>query len=319
MKKLFLKILLYGFLLLISLEIGVRALHLAKDSPIRYVDDKKVEKWIPNQEGHSVTGNRRQNFSAYRINNSGFNSYREFSPTSDKIEIALVGDSFIEGFHQHYYNSIGKKIEDKLPETEVYEYGYAGYDLADQLHLIEKNKEHFDLIDVVILGLKFENDLTRSKYEVLQERLALESSRNRLLKKSKLLVYLKSIGAISSIKSFVARIKSIGRNSDSSNKNRLLNTEKLYKQYLINFESLIETHGFDKTRFCFMIDETITPNEFIQYLKMNNYRYIEIGQHLNKSEKPVTLIYDRHWNDYGRNIVANEIVLFYKKNQKENK
>lgn len=118
MKKLILKCGLYAFLLIIALEIMVRALHLSKDNPTRFVDEKKVEKWYPNQNGHSVTGNRRQNFSEYKINNSGFNSYREFNPTKEKVEIALVGDSFIEGFHQHYYNSIGKKIENKLPDRK---------------------------------------------------------------------------------------------------------------------------------------------------------------------------------------------------------
>ena len=99
----------------------MRAFHLTKDYPSRYVDEFGVEKWMPNQNGMSVTGIRRQNFSEFKINKSGFNSYREFTPTEDKTEIALVGDSFIEGFHQHYYNSIGKKIENKLKLGEIYQ------------------------------------------------------------------------------------------------------------------------------------------------------------------------------------------------------
>jgi hypothetical protein len=47
--------------------------------------------------------------SEFHINNSGYNFYRAFTPSKDKVEIALVGDSFVEGFHQNYYNSIGKK------------------------------------------------------------------------------------------------------------------------------------------------------------------------------------------------------------------
>jgi hypothetical protein len=96
MKKLFLKSLLYLVLIVLVLELLVRIFHLTKDYPVRYVDKFEVEKWVPNQEGYSVTGNRRQNFSKFYINNSGFNSYREFTPSKDKVEIALVGDSFIE-------------------------------------------------------------------------------------------------------------------------------------------------------------------------------------------------------------------------------
>ena len=144
MKKLFFKSTKYGLLILIGLELIIRGLHLTRDYPVRIIDDKRVEKWKPNQKGFSVTGNRRQNFSEYHINNSGFNSYREFNPTEDKREIALVGDSFIEGFHQDYYNSIEKKIESKIPEIEVYEFGYAGYDFTDQLHLVHVYKNEFD-------------------------------------------------------------------------------------------------------------------------------------------------------------------------------
>ena len=127
------------------LEIWVRVFHLTKDYPVRYIDEFGVEKWMPNQDGFSVTGNRRQNFSEYHINNFGYNSYREYNPSKDKVEIALVGDSFVEGFHQNYYNSTGKKIEKILNGIEVYEFGYAGYDLADELHLIHQYQSTFNL------------------------------------------------------------------------------------------------------------------------------------------------------------------------------
>ena len=96
-------------LILLVLEVLTRIFYLGEDKPSRFLDDKQVEKWVPNQAGYDITGNRNQNFVKYRINNSGFNSCREFVPSLEDIEIALVGDSFIEGFHQPYQNSIGKK------------------------------------------------------------------------------------------------------------------------------------------------------------------------------------------------------------------
>lgn len=110
MVRLFLKSFLYLVLILVALELLVRAFHLYPEDSPRFIDNKGVEKRVPNYDGFSVTGNRRQNFSEYHINNQGFNSYREFDPSYDKDELALIGDSFIQGFHQNYYNSIGKKI-----------------------------------------------------------------------------------------------------------------------------------------------------------------------------------------------------------------
>ena len=314
MKKLFIKILIYSVLILLLLESLVRIFHLTKDYPDRYVDQYGVEKWVPNQSGYSVTGIRRQNVSEYHINNFGYNSYREFKPTKDKIEIALVGDSFIEGFHQNYNNSIGKKIEKRLPSVEVYEYGYAGYDLADQLHLINKYKETFDLIDYVILGLKFDNDLTRSRYEILEKRMKLESPLYRSLRQIKLLVYLQHIGAFDSARELTRKILSIGKNNNSlknEDSNDFQNKRNL--EYIENFKKLVKTYGFNKTRFMFLLDKENTPEIFIDYLNTNNYAYIDYSEAFKKAKRSTTLIYDMHWNNLGRKIIADLISQKIKK------
>ena len=314
MKKLILKCFLYGALILVSLEIMVRVFHLHKDTPSRFVDEYEVEKWVPNQNGYAVTGNRRQNFSEYRINNAGFNSYREFNPTKEHVEIALVGDSFIEGFHQPYYRSIGKKIEDKIQHIEVYEYGYAGYDFADQLHLINAYKAHFDLIDQVILGIKFNNDLTRGKYTVIQDRLALQSPFNQKLKQIKLLVYAKSIGLLDPPKYLIRKMSSLVRSkakiSEKNKKDSLQIQKRKEEQYLSNFKSLVNLYGFDKSRYTLLLDSSITPSVFLSYLDKNNFKYIDFNPTFSKSKGPTTLIYDRHWNNHGRNLIAQNIVSY---------
>ncbi|QKX06855.1 hypothetical protein HN014_18675 [Aquimarina sp. TRL1] len=312
MKKLLYTITIYSFLILISLELMVRVFHLGKDTPLRYLDHNKVEKWKPNQKGYAVTGNRRQNFSEYRINNSGFNSYREFSPSYSQKEIALVGDSFIEGFHQHYQNSIGKKIEQQLTDTEVYEYGYAGYDLADQLHLIHAYKKDFDKIDQVFLGVKFSNDLTRDRYKVVQYRLNLDSPTNRLFKKSKLLVYAQNIGILDAPKRLINSLKAFVFPSQqtTSKKRTQKDTEVIY---LANFEKLIKRYGFDKKRFTFLLDKENTSPLFIEHLEKNEYKYLDFSSEFSRSEKPKTLIYDKHWNNHGRDLIAKVIVDYIKK------
>ncbi len=315
MKKLILKSGLYAILLLLMLEVWVRVLHLSKDNPIRIIDEQKVEKWMPNQNGHAVTGNRRQNFSEFKINESGFNSYREFQPTKEKVEIALVGDSFIEGFHQHYYNSIGKKIENKLPGIEVYEYGYAGYDMADQLHLINVYQDKFKLIDHVILGIKFSNDLTRDEYKVIQSRMKLESPLFRALRQIKLLVYVQNIGALDPLKKLLSKITS----GSSKKKEKKLKTAGQIREeeqvFIENFESLIKLYDYDKERYTFLLDSKNTSTTFLKYLETHEYSYIDFAPRFEKEKRPKTLIYDKHWNNYGRSLIAEVIANYIK--QKE--
>ena len=305
MKKLFLKLVIYSVLILLMLEVLVRVFHLTKDYPVRFIDELGVERWVPNQEGYSVTGIRRQNFSKFNINSSGYNSYRDFEPSKDKVELALVGDSFIEGFHQHYYNSIGKKIEEKLKGVDVYEIGYAGYDFADQLHLMHQYQSFFDLIDHVVIGIKFENDLTRGKYGILQDRMKLESPIYRSLRRIKLLVYLQKIGAFDAAREFTRKTLSFGKQelvqiNISDNKSKL----KTYTEYLKNFESLIVTYGFDKKRFTFLLDKDNTPTIFLDYLDNHGFKYLDFSQALRQSKRPTTLIYDMHWNNHGRKLIA---------------
>ncbi len=317
MIKLIKKSILYGFFLILALEILVRVFYLGKDNPTRYLDQFSVEKWEPNQHGFSITGNRKQNFSEYRINSSGFNSYREFSPSLNKTEIAIVGDSFIEGFHQDYYNSIGKKIENLLPNIEVYEYGYAGYDMADQLHLIYQYKEQFELVDHVVINLEFSTDLTRSEYGVIRDRLALESRTNKLLKKSKLLVYSKSIGVLDPIKRFVSGSiiffkQLLNKSEINTNKTKAIALKKENK-YIDNFKSLVSHYGYDKDRFVLLLDTKTTSPLFLSYLNRNNFEYLDFSKAFETSDTPTTLIYDKHWNNHGRSLIAHLITEYIRK------
>jgi hypothetical protein len=318
MKKLFLKCMVYAILIVIALEVYIRVFHLTKDYPSRYIDDYEVEKWVPNQSGYSVTGNRRQNFSEYHINASGFNSYREYNPTKEDVEIALVGDSFIEGFHQNYNNSIGKKVEDQLKDINVYEFGYAGYDFADQLHLVNSYKKEFDLIDHVILGLKFENDLTRGEYNVVKDRMKLETPLYKNLRKIKILAYLQSIGILDPVKKAPGKLIAFFKGQpelkkEVSDDEKDLIERKNNEIYLENFKKLIDKYGYDKERFILLIDKNATPQFFLEYLENNNFGYVDFSEALTASKTPTTLIYDKHWNNKGRSIIADVIVNHIKK------
>lgn len=315
MKQLILKCGLYAIIIIILLELYVRVFHLSKDYPVRIVDAQRVEKWQPNQNGYAVTGNRRQNFSEYRINSSGFNSYHEFNPTADKFELALVGDSFIEGFHQNYYNSIGKKIENTLKGVEVYEYGYAGYDFADQIHLIHAYKDDFELIDCVVLNLKFENDLMRGTYDVIPDRMKFESPLYRNLRNIKLLTYAQNIGALDPIKKLPGKIiNALSGQEEALSKSEISKTPKQTEEilrnqkYLNNFVQLVTTYGYDKDKNILLLDATKTPSLFLDYLSNNQYKYIDYSKILQASKKPTNLVYDMHWNNHGRTLIAKAIV-----------
>jgi hypothetical protein len=305
--------------MLVALELLVRIFHLQDERPMRYADDKNVEKWIPNQTGYSVTGNRRQNVGKYQINNFGFNSvYENYSPTANTAEIALIGDSFFEGFHEDYTHSLGQQIEKQLKATTVLEFGYAGYDLADELHLMNAYKDLFNQIDHSFIYLRCASDLDRDAYE-LSFRLSLETPLRRITKHIKLLGYLNNIGALSSLTGLPKRINDFFTNnlvSTALNEAGKLPTEITTsdEQKLENLKKLLATYPIDKQKATFVLNTYICSPIILSYLKKNDYKILDLSEAW-KGPKPTTLIYDQHWNKKDRALVVELIVEYMKKNK----
>lgn len=308
MKKLLTKLFLYGVLIAIAFELIIRLSHLYFEYPVVRLNKNKVVNYIPGQKGAFVLGNRRMNYAKFHINQSGFNSYQEFNPTKEDLEVALIGDSFVEGLHQDFDNSIGKKVENHLNgSVKVFEYGFSGYDLADQLHLMHQYKDQMYLIDVVFIYLNFDEDLRRDHYEI-QTRANLENNLAFKVKREiKLLSYLNGIGLIAPITELPKRIKSVlGNKGDASNIKVESESPLLAKEYMDNFSALLEMYPIDKDKCIFLINEPKTDLAFMKYCDTMGYKYLDFGKALQNSEENTVLKYDpmKHWNNHGRDIVA---------------
>ncbi len=319
MKKFILKSILYIFLILLILEGIVRIFHLYTEDPPRFIDEYGVEKRVPNHTGYAVTGNRNQNFSEFHINKSGFNSHREFEPGKDKYEVALIGDSFIEGFHQDYDTSIGKRIEGKVKGIEVYKYGYAGYDFANQIHLVHAYAEDFKLIDEIIYYLNYENDLNRGKYEPNHARIKMLSSPLFQLRDHiKLLAYSSKIGIIEPLKKLAQGGDAFddtqeGYKTNTLEKETADEKRKRDDERIANFQSLIDLYGFDKSKTAILLDSRKTPPRFLNYLREHHIHYIDFADRFRKAKKPTNLVYDHHWNTRGRELISEEIADYIRK------
>ena len=313
MKKFIFKIGIYGILLALGMELLVRIFHLHTERPERYLDELQVEKWVPNQTGLSVTGNRKQNVGRYRINQIGFNSvYDTYTPQEDELDVALVGDSFIEGFHQDYDRSLGQKVERLLDnKVKVFEYGYAGYDLADQLHLIQAYDSVFKKIDYTVIYMRFTDDLTRDSYAV-SDRLSFNTPVNRIMKEIKTVVYLKDVGLFDPITQTMGSLMSLIKGGAKPGNTAKRSQEEINGIRLENFEKLIAEYGYDKDKNILLLDSRLCSEEFLDYLKKNGFKTLDFSKTLEASETPTDLIYDQHWNDHGRELLAQLIADYVK-------
>ena len=187
--------------------------------------------------------------------------------------------------------------------------------MADQLHLINAYKDEFKLIDKIYIKLKFSNDLQRDEYTIMTSRLNMESKLNKTLKKSKLLTYFAEIGILDSPRKLMgdALFKLKGGK-------RVINPPKSKKfqdsLYLNNFIRLVALYGYDKNKTTLLMDKSETSILFLDYLDQHGYDYIDFGNRLNNADKKTTLVYDKHWNDYGRKLISEIVVSDLRKTLK---
>jgi len=146
MKKFLLIIFVTVFAYLFLLEITTRVFDLSGHTLPEYnLNNNKLLR--PGAEGVLVQGGMREVASHYKINQQGFNSLKNYTTLDEnKISIAIIGDSYIQGLQVDVENSIGRILEaETLDKVEVHEYGRAGMNIVDySLIFTQSIKNRYD-------------------------------------------------------------------------------------------------------------------------------------------------------------------------------
>ena len=132
MKTFFKYIAIWSVLVILLLELTIRIFDLAaKTMPTQNVDGNYL--FAPGKSGFWVRGGLGELTNYYEINKQGYNSIIDYDRLDPKnLNIALIGDSYIQGFQTDVRQSIGRQLEDTLGDnTVVHEYGKAGSNIVD--------------------------------------------------------------------------------------------------------------------------------------------------------------------------------------------
>jgi hypothetical protein len=151
MKKFIVYVLVTFFAYFFLLEITTRVFDLsAHTMPAFNLNNNKL--FRPGAEGIQVQGGMREIASHYKINQQGFNSLKDYTALDEnKISIAIIGDSYIQGIHVDVENSIGRILEaETLNKVEVHEYGIDGMNIVDfGLIFTQSIKNRYDYTFIV--------------------------------------------------------------------------------------------------------------------------------------------------------------------------
>jgi len=276
------------FMLLLA-ELIVRVLGYAGHTVANsYLDGEyRLE---PLAKGIWIKGTSAEIKSRYEVNRHGFNSIIDYSfNDTSKYKVALIGDSYIEGFHSSVDSSIGRRIEKHLLDNsiEVHEYGISGWNAWNYLEIANEINDNYQILYILIT----DKDLIAgkpSKATITGE----PSTSRQIYNRSHFLRYMNINRGI------IKSLKEIGP-----------------KRKVSTINSIVDSP--DHTLLSLFPDNCIFVFEENKFLNVNKeITSIEINHIL----KPINFgKQDSHWNDNGREncalTIANSIKeLLHKEN-----
>lgn len=113
------------------------------------------------REGFETEGNLAQRKFRWHINNAGWNSGYDYRTDDPKPVIAIIGNSYVEGFANDYRNSLGAMLQARLgPDYDCYSFGYSGSYLGQYLNISRYVARNFH--PRIMIFPIFENDVRKS-------------------------------------------------------------------------------------------------------------------------------------------------------------
>lgn len=308
MKKFLIYIFSWLVFVFVFLEITIRLFGLVgEQKPKEIVEGNKVLK--PGAEGYWVRGGLAEIDSYFSINNKGFNSMKDYELlNNENINVAIIGDSYIEGFHVDVNLSIGRQLEKIIGSAiVVHEYGIAGANVADY-NLVCKDyikDKNYDYVFIYIT----DEDLKKAKPSFMRT----DIKKNIGNKEDKISItsflynnvytysYLNINHGLQ--KNFVSLIKN-GPESIAKIHNKDKIVLQISKEEYLN--EINKTSISDiPNDVVFVYEEGKLDTRFINYF---DYEFLNI-KHI---KKPYDFGFDKHWNTNGRYNFAKTIAEYIK-------
>ena len=156
MKKFLTNITILILVNLLVFEVLIRFFHLTPDIPQREIVDG-IQKYIPYQSGYF----NKQSTEKWEINEFGWPG---LSRIDSETIIAILGDSYIENFHNPYECHQASYLKAEFPNIAFFEAARSGMTLIEELEVRQQlEKQIKPLVSLIYLG---ESDIIESIQEI---------------------------------------------------------------------------------------------------------------------------------------------------------
>lgn len=249
-------------------------------------DDAGFNSNKPNSTGTFVFGKPPSLYKRkFRFNDAGFNSsldLNQFNPK--KINVAFLGDSYVESFHSDFFESFSSILMEKDTLIQSYNFGISGFAIEDFIWIYNKyNLIEFDYVFLLIGKNDFTTHKNRKKYNPQKEKLRIIYGSSHLIS---FINY--SHGFIKNFRNLFFKKTTINK-LDNNISIKVHQKEFISKQNLIILPTDVMTYDF-------LINENIKNIIKIEH----DLKPIDFGS------------INTHWNKNGNLNVINSILPFIK-------
>lgn len=288
MRKFVLRLVGTGFVALILLETILRIFSMAgHPRPTANIDGDYLLR--PGETGYWIRGSAREIVSHYTINPQGWNSTRDYAEDladPQLIKNALIGDSYIEGFHVNTAESIAVQIEQRIGNNYIFhEFGRAEANLVDYAEVYNK----FGLADYCYVFVLV------NPYDLVGQKAAFMGRGDRRRNDSLIRTFYRNC----------ATMRYLNINLGLNEVLRKLFRTTSERGSKTSDPQQINTKALEKfgSNTIFLYEKEKMPDAFLRYLPD---RKLQIEHEL----KPIDFGFDVHWNLAGRINCAKTIANY---------
>tara|TARA_B110000238_G_scaffold114600_1_gene124356 strand:+ start:177 stop:1100 length:924 start_codon:yes stop_codon:yes gene_type:complete len=300
-------ILLYLVFIIIILEIIIRVFSLTPEIPQRTIDSSGIQKYKINQSGYYNSTSKEE----WRINKFG---WAGVSQTQTDTIFSIIGDSYIENFHNPLSCHQGSYLKTLFPQYSFFEAARSGMSFIEDLEVTKyldtlvAPKKHFIYLNSrdfseSILEIKKHTDRTQFsvKYNKIIKGKLKSAGIKKILYNIKVLHYL-----------YLNYPMDIQSSEDIKLNIRMSNSEKTSNVLFYNkfFNFCINNYNLDNI---ILVLHPETSKLFIELCKKHNFKIIELHSLHYSSWK---FNNDPHWNCLGHHNASKQVGEFIYSNIK---
>ena len=292
------KIVLYLILLIIVLEVIIRAFRLTPEIPQRTIDSNGIQKYKTNQSGYFNSKSKEK----WHINEFGWAGVAQ---TQTDTIFSIIGDSYIENFMNPLSCHQGSYLKKLLPQYSFFEAGRSGMSFIENLEITKyldsliAPKKHFIYLNdsdfaESILEIDQKTDIVQFSFK--SNKIIKGKLKNPVLKK--ILYNIKVLHYL-----YINHLNNIPSTENTMDNVDLSKLEKTSNKFYYNrfFEFCVNNYEIDNIILVFHPE---TDKLFIELSKKYKFQFIEL---ISLDYKSWQFDNDAHWNCFGHKSASLQV------------